>query len=122
MVNNHKLQKYEDGEEKKMNKLITILLLGSVIGTFSDYGYNGSTTASVTIVGGVIKAKHIDNVKKYKRKNCPICKGKGWYLSGDQIEKVPCGYCEPEIQNSEESVTHPPVVLKPDCKTRVIKK
>lgn len=61
-----------------------------------SYSYNGSTTAAVTLVGGVISAKHqIDN-KKYKRKDCPVCKGKGWYISGDDIQKVPCGYCEPE--------------------------
>lgn len=102
-----------------MNKLILICLIGSLF-VSSDYGYNGSTTSAVTLVGGIIKAKHVDNVKKYKRKDCPVCKGKGWYISGDDISKVPCGYCEPDSKESE--VTHPPVVLKPDCKTRVIRK
>jgi hypothetical protein len=23
-----------------------------------------------------------------------VCKGKGWYISGDGIKKVDCGYCE----------------------------
>ena len=34
--------------------------------------------------------------KKYKRKDCPVCKGKGFYISGDGISKVDCGYCEAE--------------------------
>jgi hypothetical protein len=32
--------------------------------------------------------------QKYKRKDCPICKGKGWYMSGDGILKIDCTYCE----------------------------
>ena len=105
-----------------MNKAIIGLLIGSAL-LASDYGYNGSTTAVVTLIGGVIKSKQIDTVKKYKRKDCPVCKGKGWYISGDGIAKVDCGYCEADKSESQSSeVTHPPAVLKPDCKTRVIKK
>lgn len=63
---------------------------------FGGQKYSGSTTAAVTVAGGVIKAKHIETNKKYKRKDCPVCKGKGWYISGDEITKVDCGYCEPE--------------------------
>ena len=74
-----------------MNKVISICLLSSIV-LFGTYGYNGSTTAAVTLVGGIMKAKHVENVKKYKRKDCPVCKGKGWYISGDGIEKVDCGY------------------------------
>lgn len=105
-----------------MNKVIIALLMGSFL-LSSDYGYNGSTTAVVTLVGGVIKSKHIENIKKYKRKDCPLCKGKGWYISGDGIAKVDCGYCEAdktELPVSE--ITHPAAILKPDCKTRVIKR
>lgn len=105
-----------------MNKIIAVILMGSFL-LASNYGYNGSTTAAVTLVGGVIKSKHIDSVKKYKRKDCPVCKGKGWYISGDGIAKVDCGYCE--LDKSEQplsEITHPPAILKPDCKTRVIKK
>lgn len=58
--------------------------------------YHGSTTGAVTLAGAIIKTKHIDSVKKYKRKDCPVCKGKGWYMSGDGISKVDCGYCEPD--------------------------
>ncbi len=52
-----------------------------------------STTAIVTLVGAKIAAQK-DIVKKYKRKDCPVCKGKGWYISGDGIAKISCQYCE----------------------------
>lgn len=94
-----------------MNKLFASLLIGSVL--FSTYGYHGSTTAPVTIVGGIIKAKHIDQpTQKYKRKDCPICKGAGWYWSGDGIKKVDCGYCEPDKTQTQPK----------DCKTHSIRK
>jgi hypothetical protein len=105
-----------------MNKAIILCLLSAISLSFTDYGYNGSTTGVVTLVGGIIKTKNLIDNKKYKRKDCPVCKGKGWYVSGDGIEKVPCGYCEPD---NTESLTHPPIIISgstPDCKTRVIKK
>jgi len=106
-----------------MTKLVSLLLTASVLIAATDYGYNGSTTAAVSLAGGIIKAKHIDKEKKYPRKDCPVCKGKGWYISGDGIKKVECGYCEPESSdNAEGGVTHPPAVLNPDCKTKVSKK
>lgn len=77
-----------------MSKYFCAILIGSVI--FSALKYDGSTTASVTIAGGIISAQHLNVEKKYKRKDCPVCKGSGWYISGDKITKVPCGYCEPE--------------------------
>jgi hypothetical protein len=52
-----------------------------------------STTAIVALVGAKIAAQK-DVVKKYKRKDCPVCKGKGWYISGDGIAKISCQYCE----------------------------
>jgi hypothetical protein len=110
----------QDGEKKKMNKLLFVLPIIASVSLYSSNEYVGSTTAAVTLAGGIVKAKQVDKVeKKYKRKDCPVCKGKGWYISGDNISKVPCGYCEPE---SSSEVTHPPVVIKPDCKTQVIKK
>ena len=87
-----------------MNKTIAILLLSSLV-LSSDYGYHGSTTAVVTLVGATIKAKHENNEKKYPRKNCPVCKGSGKYLSGDGIKMVDCGYCEPETKQESEKVT-----------------
>lgn len=92
-----------------MNKLFCLLLTGSVI--FSSYTYNGSTTAAVSLVGGVIKAKHIDREKKYPRKDCPVCKGTGKYLSGDGIKMVDCGYCEPETKTQPQ----PPAPPKKDA-------
>lgn len=102
-----------------MNKLIALVLIASFVAS-SNYGYNGSTTAVVALVGGIIKAKHVNKEKKYPRKDCPVCKGKGWYISGDKIEKVDCGYCEPD-KTGELEVTHPPAVLKPECNTKVSK-
>ena len=53
-----------------------------------------STTAIVTIVGSVIQ-NNDSIVEKYKREDCPVCNGKGWYISGDGIQKIDCQYCEP---------------------------
>jgi len=103
-----------------MNKILGLILISSIVIAHSDYGYNGTTTAAVTLAGSIIKSKHIDTEKKYPRKNCPVCKGAGKYLSGDGIKMVDCGYCEPETKDSE--VIHPPVILKPECKTRVHQK
>ena len=76
--------------------------------------YKGSTTAPVVVAGAIIKAKHADvDVKKYKRKDCPVCKGKGWYMSGDNIKKIDCGYCEPD--NSTPLFSK----IDPNCKTNI---
>jgi len=105
-----------------MNKLLALCLMSSVL-VAVDYGYSGSSCSVVTLVGGIIKTQHLDKEKKYPRKDCPVCKGSGKYLSGDKISMVDCGYCEPEKKSSEElQITHPPVVLKPDIRTRVIRK
>jgi hypothetical protein len=90
-----------------INKVVCVLLAFSIVAA-SNYGYNGSTTAAVTIAGAIVKAKHIDKEKKYPRKNCPVCKGTGKYLSGDGIKMVDCGYCEPEIKDSEIKETPQP--------------
>jgi hypothetical protein len=76
--------------------------------------YNPST-AAVTLVGGIIKAKHVDIVKKYKRKDCPVCKGKGKYLSGDGIKMVDCGYCEPDKTQPPQAIikSATPVIVVP---------
>jgi hypothetical protein len=95
-----------------MNNIIYLLLIGSVF-VFGSYDYHGSTTASVVISGGIIKAQNINIEKKYKRKNCPVCKGTGYYISGDKITRVDCGYCEPE--KTQSVIVHPPAILKQDC-------
>jgi hypothetical protein len=98
-----------------MNNYIGIILLMSVIGgIFVSQKYNGSTTAVVTLSGAIIKAQNTNVDKKYKRKDCPVCQGKGWYISGDKITKVDCGYCEADTSsNIQKSGT---------CKTITTKK
>lgn len=82
-----------------MSKILVFSLICS-IGLFGSSSYQGSTLGTVVLSGAIIKASHIETNKKYPRKNCPVCKGKGWYMSGDTIKKVDCGYCEPESSTS----------------------
>jgi len=96
-----------------MNKLISGLVIYTMLFGSSYYG---STIAVVTLSGAIIKAKSVENTKKYKRKDCPVCKGKGWYISGDRIKKVDCGYCEPEEGASQSECEDG------QCKTKVSKK
>ena len=93
-----------------VNKIINILLILLISSSSTLYAatYNGSTTAAVVLSGAIIKSQHVDKHKKYNRKDCPVCKGKGWYLSGDGLAKVPCGYCEEETKE----VQHPPVIIR----------
>lgn len=76
-----------------MNKLILSLFLTTIL--FSGNKYNGSSTAPVVISGAIVKNIGNEPSKKYPRKNCPVCKGTGKYLSGDGIKMVDCGYCIP---------------------------
>ncbi len=89
-----------------MNKLIFIFLFSSVV-LAGDQHYYGSTTAAVIVSGSIIKTKHVqDSSVKYKRKDCPVCKGKGWYMSGDGILKIDCTYCEAD----KASVSISPII------------
>jgi hypothetical protein len=94
-------------------KNIILPIIASVI-LFTSSSHVPST-AAVTLVGGIIKAKHVDVVKKYKRKDCPVCKGKGKYLSGDGIKMVDCGYCEPDKTQPPSAIIKsvPPVIVVP---------
>ena len=84
-------------------KTINIILLSSIL-LFANQRYRGSSTAPVAISGGIIKAQHVEPIqKKYKRSECPVCKGKGWYISGDKIQRVDCGYCEPDKDDGQSS-------------------
>lgn len=78
-----------------MNKLLlSTFLISSIF--FSSNASNYSSTSVVTVVGSIIKTTNIESeTKKHKRKDCPVCKGKGWYISGDGIAKISCQYCEP---------------------------
>jgi hypothetical protein len=107
-----------------MNKLFIGLFCVSLL--FTGSNYYGSTTAPVTLAGGIIKAKHTqESVSKYKRKDCPVCKGKGYYISGDGILKIDCTYCEPDkaaitvgpIQSINPTVPKKVIVNQPPCTT-----
>lgn len=105
-----------------MKSLSSFLILATM-GAIVLAEFQPSSTASVGIIGGVIKARHIaeEADEKYPRDECPVCEGKGWYVSGDGIEKVECGYCEPvkteptlapEIEEVDEPALVP-VIEKP---------
>lgn len=95
-----------------MNKILCGLLGVSLL--WFGEPYYGSTTAPVTLAGAVIKSKHSDDTTtKYKRKDCPVCKGKGWYMSGDNIKKIECSYCEPDKGSS--GVPTPSATEKNNC-------
>jgi hypothetical protein len=80
-----------------MNKYLMALLICAIsTSTISAYEYAGSTTGVVVVVGSIIKGLESPVKTKYKRKDCPVCLGKGYYVSGDGIMKVDCGYCEPD--------------------------
>lgn len=85
-----------------MNNKIIILLLSTIFlsgcnnSMYISYSSSLSrATAACAIAGAKISSKDSMD-KKYKRSQCPVCKGKGWYISGDGIAKVECGYCEPD--------------------------
>ena len=84
-----------------MKNILSLVLVTAVVGSINYSEI--SPTAGVCLVGGVMKAGEESEVKKYKRKDCPVCKGKGWYISGDGIAKVDCGYCEPETEASAKT-------------------
>jgi hypothetical protein len=102
-----------------MNKLASLCLVCVLLTNLNISPYTGSTTASVVLSGGIISARHVDVDKKYKRKDCPVCKGKGWYMSGDNITKVPCGYCEPDKQAPASTQ---PQCSDDKCKTIIIRR
>jgi hypothetical protein len=78
-----------------MYKYIIGLIVICLISGCVNKNYSGDSTGVVTIVGAHIKARDVPVVTNYKRKDCPVCKGTGKYLSGDGIKEVDCGYCEP---------------------------
>lgn len=97
-----------------MNNTIFALLVASSLIVQSSY--YGSTTAPVTLAGGIIKSKHMEEaVVKYKRKDCPVCKGKGWYMSGDDIKKIECNYCEPETSKQQPKIMTSSTVSGTNC-------
>ena len=85
-----------------MNKLFCVALTITVAFAATP---KYSTTSVVTLAGAVLKAAAGTDIviKKPKRKDCPVCKGKGWYISGDGIKKIDCNYCEPEDGSEQTS-------------------
>lgn len=77
-----------------MNKIIIASALSLPI-LFGSTVPKYSTTAVVTLAGAKVVSENSGVIEKYKRKDCPVCKGKGWYMSGDGIAKIQCQYCEP---------------------------
>jgi hypothetical protein len=79
-----------------MNKLLiaAVVSFPLIFGAQEQIENNYSTTSVVTVVGGIILGKDSDKIEKYKREDCPVCEGKGWYMSGDGIKKIQCQYCE----------------------------
>lgn len=75
-----------------MNKLIIVAMLSAPF--LFGATKSASSTSVVTLVGAHIKARDFPINMKYKRKECPVCKGTGKYISGDGIKEVDCGYCE----------------------------
>jgi hypothetical protein len=89
--------------------------------------------AAVVLAGGILAENDIID-KKYPRKDCPVCEGKGWYMSGDKIKKVDCGYCEEEpkseffdvqinqreeeTENQLEKIDEPPLVSIEETKEK----
>lgn len=73
-----------------------ILLLSAAL-IYGSIGVTDvSTMSSVCLTGAVLQSQKQTVVDKYPRKNCPVCKGRGWYMSGDDLEKIECRYCEPD--------------------------
>jgi hypothetical protein len=105
-------------------KVLSSILILAAMGTIVAKDFQPSSISAVSLIGGVIRARHIaeEQDTKYPRDECPVCEGKGWYQSGDGIEKVPCGYCEPVKKEptldpayEPDRNTDPPLVpVKPD--------
>jgi hypothetical protein len=83
-------------------KYVIYIVLGGIFFVYEPQPI--STLSSVVMSGGIIKSKQGIENKKYPRKNCPVCKGKGWYMSGDNIKKIDCTYCEPDGGKESSSV------------------
>lgn len=86
-----------------------LLFSGLLIATtvVSSINYEYSTTAVVTLIAGRISsAQSVDITTKYKRKDCPVCKGRGWYISGDGIKRIECQYCEPDGKDKPSNIIH----------------
>lgn len=104
-----------------MKSLTSIVLLAATIGVVTSELQPVSTSA-VGLIGGVIKSRHsVNSDAKYQRKDCPVCKGSGWYISGDKITKVDCGYCEEDKKKESipEEVPEEVDIVLPDVSEEI---
>lgn len=98
-----------------MYKILLLIFFNTIIFS-STYNpqFSGDSKAVVTTIGGIIRAQRTNEIeKKYPRKNCPICKGKGYYISGDGISKIECVYCEADKKLTSSGTS---------CQTKIIQK
>lgn len=94
-----------------MKILSSVLILGVTTAVVAG-SFKPVPTSAVSLIGGVIRARHtVSEDAKYDRKDCPVCEGKGWYISGDKISRVDCGYCEERSRN--EVVVEPEEIYQP---------
>ena len=97
-----------------MKTITSLLFLAAFTGAVVMGDFQPSSTSTVSLIGGIIKARHaVADDEKYPRKDCPVCKGTGKYVSGDGIEEVDCGYCVPdktEPEPTESFSDDPPLV------------
>lgn len=61
---------------------------------YIDDRYTTFAAAVIVHEGIVNPAQEVSVTKKYKRSECPECKGSGVIVSGDGIHKQTCPYCE----------------------------
>jgi len=86
-----------------INKTLLVAILGFSTLIVSSKANVAPTKGAVVLAGSVVASQQDTDTKKHKRKDCPVCKGKGWYISGDGIERVNCGYCYPEDAKVEKT-------------------
>lgn len=87
-----------------INKFILLTTIIVTALAANTQAYYVPTKASVVLAGSIVSSQNDTDTKKYKRKDCPVCKGKGWYISGDGIKRVNCGYCYDETKSEETSL------------------
>lgn len=91
-----------------MHKIYTIILsalflVGCTKEVEKHYVHDFYTTevAAVIIHEGIVNPSKTSTITtKYKRADCPECKGTGVIVSGDGIHKQTCPYCEADKPDS----------------------
>lgn len=89
---------------KKINiYLLLFAVLFSGCGKITEKQYTQESYKSEIVCVYVYynhnKPQEIIVDKKYKRSECPECKGTGILVSGDGLSRIACQYCEPDKQS-----------------------